>query len=34
MTDDGKRRWKGPGKESKNTSGRQMTERKVTAHRA
>lgn len=34
MSDDGKRRWKGPGKESKNTSGRQMSERKVIAHRA
>ncbi|MAN44966.1 MAG: RlmE family RNA methyltransferase [Alphaproteobacteria bacterium] len=34
MPDDNKRRWKGPGKADKNTSGRQMSERKVTAHRA
>ena len=34
MTDDNKRRWKGPGKDNKNTSGRQMGERKVIAHRA
>ncbi|KCZ57156.1 23S rRNA methyltransferase [Hyphomonas beringensis] len=34
MPDDNKRRWKGPGKTDKNTSGRQMNERKVTAHRA
>ncbi len=35
MTDDGKRRWKGPGKEAqKNTSGRRSGERKVIAYRA
>ena len=34
MTDDNKRRWKGPGKDEKPNSGRQMSERKVTAHRA
>ena len=34
MTDDNKRRWKGPGKTVKGSSGRQMSERKVTAHKA
>ena len=34
MTDDGKRRWKGPGKAKKNTSGRRMGERKVIARNA
>lgn len=33
MTDDGKRRWKGPGGE-KQSSGRRMTERKVIARKA
>ncbi|MEM5517112.1 RlmE family RNA methyltransferase [Henriciella sp. AS95] len=34
MTDDGKRRWKGPPKEEKKSSGRRMTERKIIAHNA
>ncbi|MEQ3746431.1 MAG: RlmE family RNA methyltransferase [Henriciella sp.] len=35
MTDDGKRRWKGPkGGANKNTSGRRTGERKIIAHRA
>lgn len=34
MTDDNKRRWKGPARTGKGTSGRQMSERKVIAHRA
>jgi len=34
MTKDEKRRWKGPGKTSKGTSGRRMGERKVTAYNA
>ena len=34
MSDDGKRRWKGPGKTKKNTSGRRMGERKVIARNA
>lgn len=34
MTDDGKRRWKGPGKETKGTSGRRSGERKIIAYRA
>ncbi len=33
MTDDGKRRWTGP-KDSKKSSGRQMNQRKIVAHRA
>lgn len=34
MTDDGKRRWKGPPKQEKQTSGRRMTERKIIAYNA
>lgn len=34
MTDDGKRRWKGPSGAKKNTSGRRMGERKVIARNA
>lgn len=35
MTDDGKRRWKGPkDRANKNTSGRRTGERKIIAHRA
>lgn len=34
MTDDGKRRWKGPKAKPGNSSGRQLRERKVTAHNA
>ncbi|MEO0551117.1 MAG: RlmE family RNA methyltransferase [Pseudomonadota bacterium] len=34
MTDDGKRRWRGPGKTDKQDSGRRTGERKVIAHRA
>jgi len=34
MTDQEKRRWKGPGKEKKNTSGRRMGERKIIARNA
>lgn len=34
MTDDGKRRWKGPSDGKKRDSGRRMKERKVTAHNA
>ena len=35
MTDDGKRRWKGPKADAnKNTSGRRTGERKIIAHRA
>ena len=34
MSDDGKRRWKGPGASKKNTSGRRMGERKVIARNA
>ena len=34
MSDDGKRRWKGPGKAKKNTSGRRMGERKIIARNA
>lgn len=34
MTDDGKRRWKGPPAGNKKSSGRRMSERKVTAHNA
>lgn len=35
MADDGKRRWKGPGKAGeKRSSGRQMNQRKITAHNA
>ena len=34
MSDDGKRRWKGPGDKSKKTSGRRMGERKVIARNA
>ena len=34
MSDDEKRRWKGPGDSSKGSSGRRMGERKIVAHRA
>jgi len=34
MSDDEKRRWKGPGDSSKGSSGRRMGERKIIAHRA
>ena len=34
MSDDGKRRWKGPPKEKKGSSGRRMGERKITAYNA
>ncbi|MEO0466656.1 MAG: RlmE family RNA methyltransferase [Pseudomonadota bacterium] len=34
MTDDGKRRWKGPGKNEGKSSGRQMSQRKIIAHNA
>ena len=34
MTDDGKRRWKGPPKEKKQGSGRRLSERKIIAHNA
>lgn len=34
MTDDGKRRWKGPGKTQKQDSGRRTGERKIIAYRA
>lgn len=34
MTDDGKRRWKGPKSGARSSSGRQLRERKVTAHNA
>ncbi len=34
MADDGKRRWKGPGKDDGKSSGRRVGERKVTAYRA
>ncbi|WP_018146895.1 RlmE family RNA methyltransferase [Henriciella marina] len=34
MTDDGKRRWKGPPKEKKQGSGRRMSERKIIAYNA
>ena len=35
MADDGKRRWKGPGKDGgKRSSGRQMNQRKIIAHNA
>ena len=34
MADDGKRRWKGPSTKQKRSSGRRMTERKITAHNA
>lgn len=34
MADDGKRRWKGPGSGASKSSGRRMSERKVTAYNA
>lgn len=34
MSDDGKRRWRGPGKTQKNDSGRRTGERKIIAYRA
>lgn len=34
MSDDGKRRWKGPGDSKKKSSGRRMGERKIIAHNA
>lgn len=34
MTDDGKRRWKGPSKNEKGNSGRKIGERKIVAHNA
>ncbi len=34
MPDDGKRRWKGPSASNKKSSGRRMSERKITAHNA
>ena len=34
MTEDGKRRWRGPEKNKKNTSGRRMGERKIIARNA
>ncbi|WP_084399585.1 RlmE family RNA methyltransferase [Henriciella aquimarina] len=34
MADDGKRRWKGPPKNEKGSSGRRMSERKITAYHA